>query len=145
MTVAENVRMRADLVCLEVFRPWKPAAAYRTASAPSSCSRRSAWRPRRPRCRRLAYDDAEAVAVAIALGNDPRLLLMDELTAGMAPKERNDLIALVKRLVIERDIWSFHGTLDGHSCSGLADRIIVLARGKLIADGDAAPSATIRR
>ena len=53
-------------------------------------------------CKELAYGDVKRVELAIALANDPRLLLMDEPTAGMAPRERNDLIALVKRLVVER-------------------------------------------
>ena len=54
--------------------------------------------------RELAYGDVKRVELAIALANDPRLLLMDEPTAGMAPRERNGLIALVKRLVIGRGI-----------------------------------------
>jgi branched-chain amino acid transport system ATP-binding protein len=36
----------------------------------------------------------------VTLANDPRLLLMDEPTAGMAPRERNDLISLIRRLVV---------------------------------------------
>src|SRR5262249_62384891 len=55
-------------------------------------------------CKDLAYGDVKRVELAIALANEPRLLLMDEPTAGMAPRERNDLIGLVKRLVIERRI-----------------------------------------
>src|SRR5713226_6455900 len=55
-------------------------------------------------CRELAYGDVKRVELAIALANDPRLLLMDEPTAGMAPRERSDLIALVKRLVLEKNI-----------------------------------------
>ena len=50
----------------------------------------------------LAYGDVKRVELAIALANEPRLLLMDEPTAGMAPRERNELIALVKQLVVER-------------------------------------------
>ena len=55
-------------------------------------------------CRELAYGDVKRVELAIALANEPRLLLMDEPTAGMAPRERNALIALVKHLVVERGI-----------------------------------------
>src|SRR5262249_34050068 len=42
-------------------------------------------------CKELAYGDVKRVELAIALANDPRLLLMDEPTAGMAPRERNEL------------------------------------------------------
>jgi branched-chain amino acid transport system ATP-binding protein len=91
--------------------------------------------------RELAYGDIKRVELAIALANDPRLLLMDEPTAGMAPRERNELIALVKRLVVERGISVLFTEHSMDVVFAFADRIIVLARGRLIADGDA---ATIR-
>jgi branched-chain amino acid transport system ATP-binding protein len=87
--------------------------------------------------RELAYGDVKRVELAIALANDPRLLLMDEPTAGMAPRERNDLIALVKRLVIERGISVLFTEHSMDVVFAFADRIIVLARGRVIADGDA--------
>ena len=46
----------------------------------------------------LAYGDVKRVELAIALAHRPRLLLMDEPTAGMAPRERNELMALARRL-----------------------------------------------
>ena len=88
-------------------------------------------------CRELAYGDVKRVELAIALANGPRLLLMDEPTAGMAPRERNELIALVKRLVVERGISVLFTEHSMDVVFAFADRIIVMARGKLIADGDA--------
>jgi branched-chain amino acid transport system ATP-binding protein len=73
----------------------------------------------------------------VALASEPRLLLMDEPTAGMAPRERTELIALVKRLVVERGISVLFTEHSMDVVFAFADRIIVLARGKLIADGDA--------
>jgi branched-chain amino acid transport system ATP-binding protein len=88
-------------------------------------------------CRELAYGDVKRVELAIALANEPRLLLMDEPTAGMAPRERNDLIALVKRLVVERGVSVLFTEHSMDVVFAFADRIIVMARGRLIADGDA--------
>ena len=88
-------------------------------------------------CRELAYGDVKRVELAIALANDPRLLLMDEPTAGMAPRERNDLIALVKRLVVERGVSVLFTEHSMDVVFAFADRILVMARGRLIADGDA--------
>ena len=53
-------------------------------------------------CSVLAYGDVKRVELAIAMANSHKLLLMDEPTAGLAPKERNELLALTKQLVIDR-------------------------------------------
>jgi len=62
---------------------------------------------------------------------------MDEPTAGMAPRERNALIALIKKLVVERKISVLFTEHSMDVVFAYADRILVLARGALIADGDA--------
>src|SRR5262249_37558499 len=95
--------------------------------------REAAGRP----SRELAYGDIKRIELAIALANEPRLLLMDEPTAGMAPRERNEMIALVKRLVVERGISVLFTEHSMDVVFAFADRVIVLARGRLIADGDA--------
>ncbi len=88
-------------------------------------------------CSELAYGDVKRVELAIALASDPRLLLMDEPTAGMAPRERNELIALVKKLVVERGVSVLFTEHSMDVVFAFADRIVVMARGRLIADGDA--------
>jgi branched-chain amino acid transport system ATP-binding protein len=137
MTVAENVQMALISHAREIFRAWTPATARHRVRALELLTQvgmaEAADRP----SRELAYGDVKRVELAIALGNDPRLLLMDEPTAGMAPKERNELIALVKRLVLERGISVLFTEHSMDVVFAFADRIIVLARGKLIADGDA--------
>lgn len=89
-------------------------------------------------CSELAYGDVKRVELAMGLANDPRLLLMDEPTAGMAPKERNDLMALTKDLVVERNMAVLFTEHSMDVVFAFADRVIVLARGKLIAEGDGA-------
>jgi branched-chain amino acid transport system ATP-binding protein len=89
-------------------------------------------------CRELAYGDVKRVELAIALANDPRLLLMDEPTAGMGPRERRDMIVLVKRLVAERSVAVLFTEHSMDVVFAFADRIIVMARGVLIAEGDPA-------
>ena len=83
----------------------------------------------------LAYGDVKRVELAIAMANQPKLLLMDEPTAGMAPKERNELMALTKQLVIERGIAVLFTEHSMDVVFAYADRMIVLARGRLIAEG----------
>jgi branched-chain amino acid transport system ATP-binding protein len=137
MTVVENVQMALISHAGEAYRLWRPAASLHRDRALELLGqvgmRAEADRP----SRELAYGDVKRVELAIALANDPRLLLMDEPTAGMAPRERNDLIALVKRLVVERGISVLFTEHSMDVVFAFADRIIVLARGQLIADGDA--------
>lgn len=86
-------------------------------------------------CGVLAYGDLKRVELAIALANEPRLLLMDEPTAGMAPKERVALMELTARLARARNIAVLFTEHDMDVVFTQADRIIVLDRGVLIAGG----------
>src|SRR5690606_6479729 len=80
-------------------------------------------------CSVLAYGDLKRVELAMALASQPRLLLMDEPTAGMAPKERIDLMALTADLVRERGIAVLFTEHDMDVVFTHAHRIIVLNRG----------------
>lgn len=86
-------------------------------------------------CGELAYGDVKRLELAIALANDPKLLLMDEPAAGMAPSERAALMALVVRAARERLIGVLFTEHDMDAVFGHADRILVLNRGELIARG----------
>ena len=137
MTVAENVQMALIAHAGETYGLWRRATSYRRARALRLLRQvgmeEAADRP----SRELAYGDVKRVELAIALASDPRLLLMDEPTAGMAPRERNDLIALVKALVVERGVSVLFTEHSMDVVFTFADRIVVMARGRLIADGDA--------
>jgi branched-chain amino acid transport system ATP-binding protein len=61
---------------------------------------------------------------------------MDEPTAGMAPRERNQLIALVKKMVVDRNLSVLFTEHSMDVVFEHADRMMVFARGELIADGD---------
>jgi branched-chain amino acid transport system ATP-binding protein len=141
MTVIENVQMALVSHYRHAYRFVAPIARYHREHAHELLARVGMTDAAETACRELAYGDIKRVELAIALANVPRLLLMDEPTAGMAPRERLDMIALVKRLVTERGISVLFTEHSMDVVFAYADRIIVLARGALIADGDA---ATIR-
>jgi branched-chain amino acid transport system ATP-binding protein len=86
-------------------------------------------------CGVLAYGDLKRVELAMALANQPRLLLMDEPTAGMAPRERIALMELTAQLARSKRIAVLFTEHDMDVVFGQADRIIVLDRGRLIAEG----------
>ena len=86
-------------------------------------------------CAVLAYGDLKRVELAVALANQPRLLLMDEPTAGMAPRERNALMQLAAGLTRDSGIAVLFTEHDMDVVFAHAHRIIVLAGGELIAEG----------
>jgi branched-chain amino acid transport system ATP-binding protein len=142
MTVGENVQMALIARAREAYGLWRAARSYHRARVLELLRQvgmdEAADRP----CSELAYGDVKRVELAIALASEPRLLLMDEPTAGMAPGERNELITLVKTLVVERGVSVLFTEHSMDVVFSFADRIIVMARGRLIADGNA---QTIRR
>ena len=86
-------------------------------------------------CAKLAYGDLKRVELAVALAARPRLLLMDEPTAGMAPAERHGLMDLVKGISKAENLSVLFTEHDMDVVFGYADRVIVLAEGELIAQG----------
>jgi branched-chain amino acid transport system ATP-binding protein len=85
-------------------------------------------------CGALSYGDLKRVELALALVNRPRLLLMDEPTAGMALAERVRLMALVTRVARERGTAVLFTEHDMDVVFAHARRIIVMNRGRIIAD-----------
>jgi len=136
MTVAENVQMALLSHAGDIYRLWQPAAAQHRVRALELLEQVGMRDAADWACRELAYGNVKRVELAIALANEPRLLLMDEPTAGMGPRERSELIALVKRLVVERGISVLFTEHSMDVVFAFADRILVLARGRLIAEGD---------
>jgi branched-chain amino acid transport system ATP-binding protein len=86
-------------------------------------------------CAELAYGDLKRVELAIALASRPRLLLMDEPTAGMAAAERGALMEEVARLARDERIAVLFTEHDMDVVFRHADRVIVLAEGRMIAQG----------
>ena len=134
-TVVENVQMALLSADRRLFSMWRRAARHRRSEALELLEqvgmREQADRP----CRQLAYGDVKRVELAMALAHDPRVLLMDEPTAGMAPRERQALMALTRRLARERGMGVLFTEHSMDVVFAQADRVIVLARGCLIAEG----------
>jgi len=139
LTVAENVQMALLSADGRIFRFWRPAAAHRRGDALALLERvdmrAEADRP----CSELAYGDVKRVELAIALAHAPRLLLMDEPTAGMAAAERQALMALVRAIARERAMGVLFTEHSMDVVFGHADRVLVLVRGQVLAEG--APEA----
>lgn len=138
MTVRENVQVALISHHRRVWSFWRPARRHFGNESDALLAQVGmADQAERP-CGVLAYGDLKRVELAMALANDPKLLLMDEPTAGMAPSERIALMELTRSLVRERRLACLFTEHDMDVVFGHADRIIVMNRGSLIAEGDAA-------
>jgi branched-chain amino acid transport system ATP-binding protein len=85
--------------------------------------------------RNLSYGDQRRLEVARALATEPKLLLLDEPTAGMNPQETADFTAFVARLREERDLTVLMIEHDMKVVMGISDRVSVLDYGEKIAEG----------
>lgn len=135
LTVVENVQLALISDDQKVFSLWRRASLYQRDTAMALLAQVGMAAMADRACSELAYGDVKRVELAMALANKPKLLLMDEPTAGMAPQERNDLIALTRRLAREQQIAVLFTEHSMDVVFAYADRIAVLARGRLIAEG----------
>jgi branched-chain amino acid transport system ATP-binding protein len=135
MTVVENVQQALLAKHGRTRRLFAPAARlYREPALALLAKVEMADQAERA-CAVLAYGDLKRVELAIALAQAPVLLLMDEPTAGMAPGERLELMALARALVREQKLALLFTEHDMDVVFGHADRILVMSRGELIAEG----------
>jgi branched-chain amino acid transport system ATP-binding protein len=141
LTVIENVQLALLSHAGRVLRAWRAARHQFRAEAEALLGQVGMTAQAERAMSVLAYGDVKRVELAMALANRPRLLLMDEPTAGMGPAERNDLMALTRALARERGIGVLFTEHSMDVVFAHADRLIVLARGELIAEG---PPAAVR-
>jgi branched-chain amino acid transport system permease protein len=83
----------------------------------------------------MAHGDQRRLELAIALANEPSLLLLDEPTAGMAPRERHEIMAMVARIARDTGLTIVFTEHDMDVVFAVATRITVLHQGSVIAEG----------
>ena len=83
----------------------------------------------------LPYGDQRRLEIARALASNPTLLLLDEPTAGMNPRETADLTRLIGRLRAELGLTVLLIEHDMRVVMGISDRVTVLDHGERIAEG----------
>jgi branched-chain amino acid transport system ATP-binding protein len=135
MTVVENVQMALISHARRAFGVFSRARnCYRDEAL--ALLDLIGMRPQADRATNiLAYGDLKRLELAIALANDPKLLLMDEPTAGMAQSERRALMQLTADLVRQRQTSVLFTEHDMDVVFEHAHRVLVLNRGRLLAEG----------
>ncbi|MDQ0316009.1 ABC transporter ATP-binding protein [Amorphus orientalis] len=135
MTVAENVQLALLSHRREIFRFAGAVAKRHRSEAVALLARVGLADSADRAARMLAYGDVKRLELAIALANRPRLLLMDEPAAGMAPQERAGLVELVRGVVADGQVSVLFTEHSMDVVFSFADRVLVLADGRLIASG----------
>ena len=83
----------------------------------------------------LSYGNQKQLELGLALASDPRLLLLDEPTAGMSANETHDTIRLLERIAHERELTLLFTEHDMDVVFSIAQKIAVLHQGRIIAEG----------
>jgi branched-chain amino acid transport system ATP-binding protein len=83
----------------------------------------------------LSHGELRYLEICLALATAPRLLLLDEPTAGMTPGETRDATALIRKIAVERGLTLLLIEHDMSVVMGISDRVAVLHFGEKIAEG----------
>jgi branched-chain amino acid transport system ATP-binding protein len=135
MTVCENVQMALISHKGEALGLWRPARERHRDEALHLLERVGMAEAADRAASTLAYGDVKRVELAIALASTPRLLLMDEPTAGMAPRERSALMDRTESIAATQHIGVLFTEHDMDVVFGHARRVLVLMCGEVIAAG----------
>jgi branched-chain amino acid transport system ATP-binding protein len=137
LSVAENVRVSTEVAAGYRLRPWiSRADRARIEACVEDVLELTGLAAKAGRLiGELAHGDQRAAEIAMALALEPRLLLLDEPTAGMGDHETYEITSLIRRLHRERRYTIVLIEHDMRVVFHLADRITVLDRGRVLAEG----------
>jgi branched-chain amino acid transport system ATP-binding protein len=136
-TALDNVRIACMSKLNQTRHLWRPAEQFEAATKEALRILQSLGLEQQAdrMAFELAHGDQKLLDIGIALVLEPRLLLLDEPTAGMSPEERQLTRKLIKHLWDQYQLTLVFIEHDMDMVFGIADRIMVLNHGALIADG----------
>ena len=134
LTTRENIRVGLQAL-VSRYDMWRPRAKLPglAEQADELLALVGLWESRERPAKVLAHGEQRALEIGMALASRPRLLLLDEPTAGMSPEETRTMMDLIVKLASERTV-----ILVEHKMKlvlGISDRILVLHHGELLAEG----------
>jgi branched-chain amino acid transport system ATP-binding protein len=137
LTARENVEVALTALHGKALRFFSRAAADRALhdEARALLERLGLGSLAEARAGTLSYGDKRLLEIAIVLATRPRLVLLDEPTAGMTPEETRGVVELVRQLARTSEYTFLITEHDMEVVFGLADRIVVMHRGAVLAQG----------
>jgi branched-chain amino acid transport system ATP-binding protein len=137
LSVADNIRVGVEVAGGQRLRPWlagdtRAAVANRVAEL---LRLGGLFDKANVRAGALSHGDQRATEIMMSLALKPRLLMLDEPTAGMGDQETYDIARLIRRLHQQERLTIMLIEHDMRVVFNLADRIMVLAEGRVLAEG----------
>ena len=134
LTAVENVRVALQAMTHR-FALWRPRTAFPelVEHAEALLERVGLDQHMHRLAANLAHGEQRSLEIALALACDPKLLLLDEPTAGMSPEETKVMMELIGRLAEERTVILVEHKMK--MVMGISDRLLVLHHGELLAEG----------
>jgi len=135
LTVLQNVLLALQGIRPSRYQMVRSSMAYDRllAKAQKLLESMNVWEKRDELMQNISYGEQREIEIALSLASEPRLLLLDEPTAGLSTAEISDFINMIKTLT--RDTTLFFAAHDMDVVFGLAKRVLVLYSGQFIADG----------
>ena len=130
----ENVRVALQALTSR-YDVWRPRARLTSLVEEAEVLLHTVglWPARHRVAATLAHGEQRALEIAMALASKPRLLLLDEPTAGMSPEETRGMMDLITHLASERTVILVEHKMK--LVMGICDRLLVLHHGELLAQG----------
>ena len=134
LSTHENIRVAAQARTAR-YDIWRPRARLMELAdeANTILDRVGLWDRRSRVAGTLAHGEQRALEIGMALASRPRLLLLDEPTAGMSPEETRVMMDLIVKLAQERTVILVEHKMK--LVMGVSDRLLVLHHGELLAEG----------
>ena len=150
----QNIRLFSSLTCLEnvmagrhcrmksglaaaLFRPRSQVEEEKAArsAAEERLSQVGLWEVRNELARNIAYGSQRKLEIARALATSPRLIVLDEPSSGLNPRETEDLMDFIRRIIRDEHLTILLIEHDMNVVMGISDWVTVMDGGRKIAEG----------
>lgn len=137
LTVRQNILLPVLARLGKTLRPFSAVTAHADAQGEAERILREVglWEERGRQAGILSHGDQRRLELGIAVATEPALCLLDEPSSGMNPVERTVVLELIRKLSVERKTTFVIVEHDMDVVFSLAERIVVMNRGRILADG----------
>lgn len=135
-TAEENVQIGLMLATGRTWNAWARATETQKAEAAALLAKVGLGAKKDVRASDLSYGDQRTLELAVALSTRPKLLLLDEPTAGMGREESRECLGLIRAIAAEENLPIVFVEHDMNVVFSFATRVMVLVAGQVLVDGE---------